>query len=120
MSHVSGSSVTKNSPTLTGETAEVDFVLPAGGVLLDVDVAQAKVSLNGNLLPSAGFVVEAKEASPRTYFEVTNAGLAAWPAVSSLVVECYYPSPVDQSIGNLLLTLDDHELRITALEAAAP
>lgn len=113
---VSGNGVTKNSPTDTGEKTDVLFALPNGGDLAKVKTADAKVSLNGNLLAHNKFAVATKTVGGHSYFEVTNMGATKWHPNSTLVVECPYPAPIDQSIENLMAVLNDHELRITALE----
>ena len=126
--NVTGNVTTKNSPTALNEVTNVPFNLPPGGEIAKVEVATGKkVSLNGNVLAPSATTLTVGGTNAAPHFVVTNKQTAAWPPVSSLVVECYYPSNLDTGYSNLVLTLDDHEVRISeletrvdALEAAAP
>ena len=113
MSHISANITSWNAPIvgLSG-TVDVPFILPAGGDTAKIDLANRKVSVNGRLLATAGTTMTIVGNA----FHITNRENAPWPPVSSIVVECPYPTPASELVGDIAATLADHEARITDLE----
>ena len=116
MSHVTGSITTRNSPIVGGSgTADVPFILPANTLPADVDLANAKVSLNGNVQLPANCTVTLVTGGPTgNQFHLLNTSAKPWPAVSSLVVQApvIVPPYVGMSPYEMSETLVDHESRL--------
>jgi hypothetical protein len=116
MSHVTGNVTTRNAPIvgLSG-TVDVPFILPANTLPADVDLASAKVSLNGNVLLPADYELTVIAGGPTgNQFHVVNRLSYPFPPVSSVVIEAPITVPpyVGMSPSEMADTLIDHEARL--------